>query len=535
MHHRWIRTLVHSPIGENTVSVDGLMAIRNGLTEPVLFKGDGVMQIAEAKASRDYCQLGGNTNYKGYGRAVAMVTTPSGRAYALDFTTFQGGVTQTVWYSMWGERAGQKGLSDVPARGTLLDIDFGGTRPKRPNWMRGDEWLSLYNWMDHVNKMQVRGDQDDPWSVDYDIDYYAYYRDQNGKEYGRPCPGFGKAVFRLAGMPTPGHSPYAVLQAKCPWSALLVHQPKLGGKGRFHTETGTFEDGVDVLGLRRTAPGNAQHTVTVALMEGRHPGEKPVVASLESFAMGRARILTVRLSEGGEDVVVYNPDYRRLEGCGISTDARFAFLRRDADGRIVRREMAEGTYLKVGGKRVLSTSAAFDEGEIVRLRGDLTGDTGVSELYVRPKAPWDVSRLAGRMLLWEMTREGNFANDEGCLIEKAEVCQDGLVRLSLAGPMPFIISWHQLFKVDGRWAVNREIRKYEYPSYYTGLKMTFPRKGNRTVAIKSIGVLAGTQIPCSTIEPAEDLESIGIGAGDWFYICGAQPGQKVRVSRVTER
>lgn len=535
VHHRWIRTLVQGPIGNNSVSIDGLAATRHGLTETVCFKGDGFLQVAEARASRDFCQFG-NTNYTGYGRALAMVTTPGGKAYLVDFTTFQGGVTQTVWYSAWGTRSGTKGLEDVKPQGSLLDVDFGGKRPRRAEGMGGDEWLSLYNWMAHVTDVEPRREQTKPWSVDYDIDYYAYYRDGNGQEYGRPRPGFGKAVFRIAGAPTPNASPYAVYRAKAPYSALLVQQARPGGKGTFGNETATFEDGFDVLGLRRTAPGHARDTVTVALLEGRRPGEDPVVASFSAAPTGRARILTVKLAEGGTDTVVYNPDNRTLTGEGIRTDARFAFVRRTADGTVVAREMAEGTYLKTADGGALSAPAIADAGTVVKIEGDITGDAGKSVITVKPDAPWDVERMAGRLLVWRLTRaNGGFENDEGFLIEKAETLSDGLVRVQLQGPTPFIMSWHQLFRVDGKWCVNRQIRKQEYNPYYAGLKITFPRKGNKTFTLREIGLMKGTQSPCNTLETVEDMSAAGIEPGDWFYVWGLKLGQRVSVPRLVTK
>lgn len=533
VHHRWIRTLVKSPIGGNNMSIDGKRPLKHGLTETMCFKGDGVMQVVEARASRDFVEFG-NTNITGRSRALAMVTTPGGRAYALDFTTFQGGVTQTVWYSVWGERTETRGLEDVAPQGSLLDVDFGGKRPARVSGQHIDAWLSLYNWMPHVTKVEPRGNQADPWHVDYDIDYYAYWRDGNGQEYGRPRPGFGKTTFRIAGAPTPGASPYAVYRAKAPYSALLCSQPRPGGKAKFGNETATFEDGFDVLGLRRTAPGNARHTVMAALLEGRRTGEPPVVASLSSVAAGRARIVSAKLTEGGVDTVFYNPDGRRLSVGGVATDARFAFVRRASGGEVVRREMLEGTYLAAPDGTSLASPTSVDVGTVVKIEGDITGCPGRSVVYVKPDAPWADGDFAGRLLLWQLTRAaGGFANDEGFLVEKVERSpDDGLLRVSLAGPAPFILSWHQLFRADGQWAVNREIRKSEYLPYYAGLKITFPRKGGKTFTIKELRMLPGTQAPCNTFDTVEDMAAAGIEPGDWFYVWGLAPGQRVRVSRI---
>ena len=536
VHHRWIRTLVKSPIGNNSMSIDGLRPLRHGLTEPVCYKGTGVMHVVEARATRDFREFG-NANITSRGRAIAMVTTPGGRAYALDFTTFQGGTTQTVWYSVWGERAGSQGLENVAPQGSLLDVDFGGKRPARPKWMNYGDWLTLYNWMPHVVKVEPRGSQDKPWHVDYDVDYYAYYRDGNGQEYGRPRPGFGKTAFRIAGAPAPKSPPYAVYRAKTPFSALLCQQKRPGGKGTFGTETATFEDGYDVVGLRRSAQGNARDTVMAALLEGRRTGEEPVVKSLSARSSGRARIITLWLSEGGVDMVVYNPDNRRISEGGLVTDARFAFVRRAADGTVVRREMVEGTYLSAQDGSSLSSPSIADVGTVVRIEGDITGDAGKSVIFVKPDAPWADDDLSGRFMTWRLTRAaGGFENDEGFIVESAERSVDGLVRISLKGPAPFIMSWHQLFRLDdGNWAVNRELRKQEHAPYYAGLRITFPRKGNKTFTLKEPGFTVGTQFPCSTISTVEDMSAAGIEPGDWFYVWGLAPGQKVRLSRMAAK
>ena len=535
VHHRWIRTLAKGPIGTNSMCVDGRMPLRHGLAETVCFKGDGVMQVVEAKASRDFAEFG-NTNITGRSRAVALVTTPAGRAYALDIATLQGGATQTVWYSVWGEREATRGLEDVAPQGSLLDVDFGGKLPDRTAGLHRNDWLSLYNWMPHVSKVEPRGNQSVPWHVDYDVDYYAYYRDANGQEYGRPRPDFGKVRFRLAGAPTPKTSPYAVYRARTPYSALLCQQPRPGGKGTFGTETATFEDGFDVVGLRRVSSGNMRHTVIAALLEGRHAGEPPVVASLGATAVGRARVFTAKLAEGGVDMVVYNPDNRLVSVNGLATDARFAFLRRAADGAVVCREMVEGTHLKVHGAAAIESPSRADAGTVVKIVGDITGDAGKSLVYVKPDAPWADGDLAGRLLFWRLSRAGGgFENDEGFIIEKAGRTPDGLVRLSLAGPAPFILSWHQLFRMDGRWAVNRALRKNEYPPYYAGLKITFPRKGGKTFTIRETRAISGSQFPCSTLDTVEDMAAAGIEPGDWFYVWGLAPGQRVRVSRTVSK
>ena len=119
-----------------------------------------------------------------YRRALIGVETPSGRAYTLDIVPLKGGKTQTIWYSVWGERIGQNGLGKAIGKNNLTEAIFNGKPPVRNRFFSP---AILYKWIygtyDHVTKVETRAEQDLPWAVDYRTDYYAYFRDRNGKAF----------------------------------------------------------------------------------------------------------------------------------------------------------------------------------------------------------------------------------------------------------------------------------------------------------------------------------------------------------------
>lgn len=525
VHESWNRLLAQSAIGQNTVTVNETASVRRGLSEPLFFKGgetygspESKFQILEVNAPHEFRKMG-VTDVSKYRRALIGVETPSGRAYTLDFVSLKGGRTQTVWYSVWGGRITENGLGKAEEKANLTEALFNGKLPPRTKFFTP---AILYKWVfgiyDHVTKVQTRPEQKHAWSVDYKTDYYAYFRDENGKEFGRPRPGFGMVEFRIAGAPA---EPYAVWQAKSPWSPLSARQKTRTGE-LIRNQTITFDEAIDVLALRKEArDGKSPDSCFVTLLEGRHPGEKPVVSEMKTVISGSARAVRLSLAEGGSDIVFYQEENAPRNIAGIETDARFALVRFDSKGNPVRLDMAQGTYLRANGKELRSVSAQ-DTGCITRIAGDLTGDTTRSELFIRPDRPWDVSAAQGKMLILRQTRASGFDNNEGYLVENAENMPDGTVKVSLRGPAPFIISWHQAFFANGKLSVNRPIQKFADLDYYQGISVTFPRIG-KTFTVRKTTL--------DSMEADADLQKAGVRNGDWFYFHAIAPGQKVAIPR----
>ena len=105
---------------------------------------------------------------------------------------------------------------------------------------------------------------------------------------------------------------------------------------------------------------------------------------------------------------------------------------------------------------------------------------------------------------------------------KAELLPDGSVNVSLRGPAPFIISYHQAFFVDGKLKVNRPIQKFNELNYYPGIQVTFPRIG-KTFTVRNASL--------NSMEAETDLRKAGVQDGDWFYFHAIAPGQKVSIPR----
>lgn len=527
VHESWNRLLAQSAIGQNTVTVDEVASVKRGLSEPLFFKGGepadspaSKFQILEVNTLGEFRKMGVNSVEK-YRRALIGVETPSGRAYALDIVPLKGGKTQTIWYSVWGDRIGQNGLGEAIGKNNLTEAIFRGKPPVRNRFFSP---AILYKWVygiyDHVTDVETRTEQSLPWAVDYRTDYYAYFRDKSGQEYGRPRPGFGIVNFRIASAPV---EPYAVWQAKAPWSPLSANLLTRSG-AKIENQTITFDKAFDVLALRRTSKNNQiLDSCFVTLLEGRHPGKAPVVSSMKTLAAGSARAVELKLSEGGKDLVFYQETNELRKLAGIETDARFALVRFNKAGRVVRLDMAQGTILRAGGKE-LRSPAAEDTGTIIEITGDLTGKPEKSELRIRPDKPWNPAAAPGRMLILHQTRKGSFANREGYIVQNAEQMSDGTVKVSLRGPAPFIISYHQAFFVDGKLKVNRPIQKFDGLDYYPGIQVTFPRIG-RTFTVRNASI--------DSMETDTDLQKAGVRNGDWFYFHAITPGQKVSIPRFT--
>jgi hypothetical protein len=90
--------------------------------------------------------------------------------------------------------------------------------------------------------------------------------------------------------------------------------------------------------------------ITPMFERGNMSPAEPADYRIESLSKDRAIACTRRRRDGGEDLVVVNPDERSLQlSDGTALDARFAFLRRSPSGAVERAFIAgRGKHLTTG-------------------------------------------------------------------------------------------------------------------------------------------------------------------------------------------
>ncbi len=535
VHETWNRLLAKTAMNQSSLTVNEISSVRRGISEVLAFKGgepygspESGFQVLEVGTIGEF-QAFGVRDVTKYRRALIGVETPSGKAYVLDFLPVAGGKSQTLWYSVWGERTAEKLPADRAGFATMTDALFGGTLPPPSALFPPLYHKWIYRSYDHIVKVRRSVETEEPWSADFRTDYYAYWRDGNGTPEGRPAPGFGIVDFRISGIPAGG--PVELLSAKAPWSAVVRLQKTRSG-GMIDQKTAVFEDGFDLLAQRREAKnGMPLESCFVTLLEGRHPGAAPVVAGASALSIrkssGQARAVRLVLTGGGTDVVIYQEATAPLVlADGTETDARYALIRRDAEGRVRRLDMFCGSYLRTGGREL--RGVAEESGILDDLNADLTGDRTASVLYIRPDRPWDTASAAGKELLLRIRRTDGLENNEGFRIESAGSLPDGRVMVKLEGPAPLIAGWHQgFFFGDGRTdrlRLNRPIQKFSDIGWYPGTKALFPKTG-KTFIVKE------TQYGEIVFKSGTDLKREGIRDGDWFILYAIEPGQRVVLPR----
>jgi hypothetical protein len=546
----WSWNYAHSVLCQNSATVDGAgsgTGWKNdrGYGEVVTFKGGEPPGTAGAAfqildVADDYAwQQVNKPEVTGFRRTLIAVETADGRPYVLDLLKLRGGREHTLYNSAWAERAASV-LPTVAGRAENLEEALPGGGPHR-----GTD-LSYFRQIRQVERLARAAG---PWELTWATDFAAYApRPADGKHFVRPlADDDGKVRLRLIGL-NPEPADTELISAKGPWLAVVTQS--VAGNPKVSGVMG-FENARDLLIERRAAKADAEalQSLFIHVLEGSREGDRPAVqaASLPHVESldGAPRDLvavSLRLANGSTDVVLYQsaPGVVRLPD-GTETDARYALLRRAADGTLTQAEVCRGTFLRGNG---LDHAFAGDtRGEIVDVIGDLTGTRQESALILKTDAPWPGGEaLRGRQLLVTFESDRRLPAAEGYRIDTVTNRPDGTVRVDLLDHAPFIDSWHDVFELPagkpGTLRTTRPLASHANSPWYHGMQVWFIEK-QRHYAISGVSPLGGGH-GGDTVELAgtPDLAADGIAPGDWFVVYGIRPGLKVNVAgewRLNER
>ncbi|MBO5724257.1 MAG: hypothetical protein J6S58_05450 [Lentisphaeria bacterium] len=541
----------HSPMEQNTVSVNDLppgqgWGDNRGTSEVITEKlgekfsdPEKSFQILEARASGVFERYDLNS-VREFRRALLGVETPSGKAYVLDLLTLHGGRIHTQFYSVWGDRVSGPQAKDTNIHKNLTHAWFRGIPQSHQHpshtvcW-----WVNRYNkTLDHIKDVRKLENNSPAYTIDWNTDFYAYFRDGEGRSSAVRDPGStkGKVSARITGIrQDDSNAENTLWHAKGPWSPYLHRQPLRNGK---YTSVLTvpFENAMDLSIERRIAKNPAKELESrfIHVFEGLHPGAKPLVRSVKKLLNTQNQAaLEIQLEGGFRDLVIYQmKDGKLTLPCGISTDARYALIRKNANGRIVKAHMVRGTFLKEKQRSLLQKKVAGFTGKIADIAGDITGDRTKSELVIVPDQKWDLSSLPGRAVQIRTLREdGHKPLTESYQIQSAHALPDGKILLKLSHCAPFIAGWHQVMELNKNkpdtLRTNRPMVKYANQPWYEGAKVLFPGR-NRSYVIHDTesagGGYGGTYL---TLRKGTNLAKDGIRQGDWFIIYSIEPGQKI--------
>jgi hypothetical protein len=444
----------------------------------------------------------------------------------------RGGSEHTLFNSAWAERAGTV-LPAVAAKVENLEdiLPGGGTH-------RGTD-VAYFRQIRQIERHQPAAGS---WEVTWKTDFAAYAPRKADGTFVRPLPETdGKVRLRLIGLERDPECA-TLISAKGPWIARLM-QPLPEGKRTDGYVA--FEDARDLLIERRGSVADGKDpfrdSLFVHVLEGFREGESSVIQFAELLPVestaGVARdivAINLRMENGTTDIVLYQsePGVVRLPD-GIETDARYALIRRGADGKVQQIESCRGSFVRGGGMD--HKFPGDPTGEIVDLIGDLTGTRQESALMVKTTTSWpEGEALKGRELQVIFASDLREPGAEGYRIAKVKNLGDGRVRIDLQDHAPFIESWHDVFDFPadqpGSVRTTRPLSKHSNNPWYDGMAAWFPEKG-RTYTIKSTKPVSGG-VGGDTVEfaGAPDFVKDGIAPGDWFVIYGIRPGLKVNVA-----
>ncbi len=548
----WSWDYTHSSLCHNTPNVDGKGtglgwgSDDRGYGEVITFKGGEAagtpgadFQILDVQDRYAWPQVGVKSEIgMEFRRTLIGIETPEGRPYALDLLKLAGGAEHTLFNSAWAERVGAV-LPEVAAQADNLEevLPGGGKH-------RGTD----VSYLRQVGQVERHQPSADAWEIIWKTDFAAYAPRKADGSFVRPMPeDDGKVRLRLMGFNSVGvvqqdSERFELISAKGPWIARL-RQPL--PEGRQTDGYVAFEKGLDFLIERRgsTADGKdpMRESLFIHILEGFREGEESFIRAAELLdvnsleGMKRDRMaVKLTFADGATDVVLYQSARGALSlPDGTQTDARYALIRRDANGKLAQVEICRGSFLRGAG---LDEHFADDlGGDIVDIIGDLTGTRHESALIVRSDTRWpEGEALHGRQLLIQVESDLREWGNEGYRIEKVTNLPGGLVRLDLQDHAPFIESWHDVFDIlpdkPGTLRTPRPMSKHSNNPWYDGMGVWFPEK-NLHYTIKSTQPMSGGRGGV-TIEftGAPDLQKAGVVQGDWFVIHAIRPGLKVDVA-----
>lgn len=538
----WSWIWVHSPQAQNTVTVDEMATGKGwndnrGYGECITFKGGeeagtagSGFQVLDVRDHYSWARVGKDVSK--FRRTIIGVEGPDGRPYVLDLLRLTGGQRHALYNSAWAERAQDKLPKVIGNADDLTDVFFGGKIPKD---------TPHYRNFAQVRKLERLAEPAQTYDLTWKADYAAYApRPADGRAHKRPIPeNVGRVRLRFIGLRQPDKAT-ELLRGKGPWLGRMGQQ--LANKQQVSGYVG-FMDACDFLVEYRRAAAADQKLDSsfVHVLEGYREGEESAIRSVEpleaiSIAGPARKIIALRLEMAGGhiDTVVYQSEAgtARLPD-GTQTDARYALLRRSADGTLIAADACRGTMIK---------SSAFNftmpgdfTGTIVDVVGDVTGTRQQSALVIKPERPWPTGdELRGRQLLVRVESSLRAPCNEGYRVEKVTKQPEGLVRVELQDYAPFVVSWHQVTELP---ADRSNVIRTWHPMvdhgntpWYNGLKIWFPERDKMYTMKKVNAVMGGYGGESVEVVENVSLAAEGIRIGDWYVIYGIRPGLHVTVA-----
>ncbi|MEI6501980.1 MAG: hypothetical protein WCP21_13245, partial [Armatimonadota bacterium] len=538
----WSWAWTHSALNQNAVMVDEVgvgkgWGDNRGYGESVTFKGGesagtpgSGFQVLDVLDHYSWSRV--DKQVRDCRRTAIGVEGPDGRPYVIDISHLIGGQRHALYNQAWAQRADEQLPKATAQSKDLAEVFFGGKLPD------DTPESGVFTRLHDIQRLQPK---DPSYGVTWKQDYGAWAnRDAETGAYTRPVPEeVGKVRLRFIGL-NQGDQKTELLSGKGPWIGWL-RQPLPNGQ-RVDGNV-SFVDARDFLVEYRTG-GTAEKPLEssfVHVLEGYREGEASAIKSAEAIpatsVKGPARqivALKLQMAAGHTDTVIYQsatgtaklPD-------GTETDARYALVRRNAQGEVIAADAVRGTVLTAG--RFSATMSGDFKGTIVDVIGDLTGTRQQSALVIKPDSPWPAgSNLNGRQLNVRVESALRDPCDEGYRVAKTELLPGGLVRVDLQDYAPFAVSWHEVTELPTdkpnfirTW---RPMVDHANGPWYGGLKLWFPAR-DKTYTIKKVNEVGGG-VGGDLVELVENvnLQAEGIKPGDWYVIYAVQPGLRVSVA-----
>lgn len=537
----WSWLYAHSPLCQNNALVDGAGTGRGwgdnrGYGEVITFKGGEAagapgsgLQVLDVRDHYSWSRV--DREVSDYRRALMGIEGPDGRPYLVGIVTLAGGSRHALVSSAWAERA-EANLPEVASAPEGLGQVLLPPAPDRH--VLPDKVLA------QVRNLQVLREPDRAWDLTWAADMAAYApRDVRGGPFQRPLPDeVGRVRLRLLGLPQP-EGQTQLIRGTGPWIGWL-RQPLPGGQQV--NGNVAFVDARDFLIEARAALDDAPlRSRFVHVLEGFRAGESSAITGVTALQptvlSGPERdIVALELSfaDGHRDTVIYQSAEGAITVPGdVRTDARYAVLRRRADGEVIAAEACRGTELSCADFH--ATMPGDFGGTIVDVVGDLTGTRHESALVIRPDGPWpEGESLADRQLLVRVESPLRDPCNEGYRIRSVSAMPGGLLRVEVQDYAPFATSWHEVTELPAdRPNVIRTWRPmvdYGNSPWYQGMTLWFP-ECDRGYTIKRVNEVGGG-VGGDTVELMGDvnLAADGIQPGDWYVIYGIRPGLRVTVA-----
>jgi len=463
-------------------------------------------------------------------RTMIGVEGPDGRPYVLDLLRLAGGERHALYTTARAERAGEN-LPAVADRAADLGEVFLGEA-----YDDDDEQHRNFRLITSVERL---AEPERTWDLTWAADYAAYApRDPQGREFRRPLDeGVGDVRLRLLGLTDPDGET-ELIRGKAPW-VTWIRQLVPGG----HHVNGNlaFKDARDMLVESRQAAADGDlDSLFAHVLEGYRAGEQSAIESMEPLEVtredeGEAPVVALELTMAGghTDTVLYQaqPGEVRLPD-GTETDARYALVRRDADGQVTHVDACRGTSLRAG--EFEAAMPGDFTGTIVDVIGDLTGTRRESALIIRPDAPWPGGEnLRDKQLLVRVESDLRDPCNEGYRIASVSAMPGGLVRVDVQDHATFAESWHEVKVLpEDRPNVIRTDRPmvgHGDTPWYNGMSLWFPKHG-KTFEIANVNEVGGGYGgDAVTLRGEVDVAAEGIEVGDWYVIHAIRPGLQVTV------